>query len=101
VLGPRFDKKTLNEPTRFCGIPKQTPLKGAVTPAQPFHIPHGTAKFLSTIGINPIFDLNEDGTFVRLWLNYDNRLGPVRGRSQIQIAAIDKPIPQARAEAKD
>src|SRR5262245_41142282 len=81
VFGPGFDKETLDEPTRRSGVAKETPAGGPIAPTHSSYIPHRTLKFPGPIEINPIFNLDEYWSLLRVWLKNHNRLGPKCRRS--------------------
>src|SRR5262249_28668486 len=101
VLAPRFDKETLDEPTRRSGVAKETPAGGPIAPTHSSYIPHRTLKFLGPIEINPIFNLDAHWTLLQVGRKNHNRLRPKRRRRQIQLVTADQYVAQTGSNTDD
>src|SRR6185369_2015852 len=85
MLRPGLHNKGFDEPTRISGVAIQSPTKGSVTSANPFHFAHHVTKLLCAIRIDTILDRNQHRSFIGFGSDCHNWLRPMHPWRETQI----------------
>src|SRR6267142_3909633 len=87
VLEPGLDDERFDVAPLVCWIVVDGPADGAIAAANRLQLPDGFHKGTRVGGIDSVFDLDADRSFVRGRDDVEVRLGPVRRRCEIEHGA--------------
>ena len=101
MLHPRFDHKGLDVPGEVGDVMVHTPPDGSISPSQSTQSVKSRCKVLTFVGIDAVFNRDQDRPVVWPWFDLDLRLGPMLGSSEVEAGARrHRPATGCRQSAK-